>query len=129
MVARVKRAVQEVDERMAITPETLAPARGNAFDAATLGEAFRATAAEHAQRVALRAPAPGTDLTWGRYAEEVHRAATALHKLGLTAGDALALMLTNRVEFHVIDTAALNLGVTTFSVYNTFSPDQIRYIT
>ena len=37
-------------------------------------------------------------------------------------------MLTNRPEFHLVDTAALHLGAVPFSIYNTSSPDQITYL-
>jgi long-subunit acyl-CoA synthetase (AMP-forming) len=36
-------------------------------------------------------------------------------------------MLTNRPEFHIADTAALSLGATPFSLYQTLTPDQIAY--
>jgi long-subunit acyl-CoA synthetase (AMP-forming) len=36
-------------------------------------------------------------------------------------------MLTNRPEFHWFDSAALHLGATPFSVYNTYAPEQIQY--
>ena len=36
-------------------------------------------------------------------------------------------MLTNRPEFHFFDSAALHLGATPFSVYNTYTADQIQY--
>jgi long-subunit acyl-CoA synthetase (AMP-forming) len=38
-------------------------------------------------------------------------------------------MLTNRAEFHIIDAAALNLGVASCSLYNSFAPDMVRYVT
>jgi long-subunit acyl-CoA synthetase (AMP-forming) len=37
-------------------------------------------------------------------------------------------MLLNRPEFNVCDTAALHLGATPFSIYNTSSPEQIAYL-
>jgi long-subunit acyl-CoA synthetase (AMP-forming) len=36
-------------------------------------------------------------------------------------------MLTNRPEFHLADTAAMSLGATPFSLYQTLTPDQIAY--
>ena len=36
-------------------------------------------------------------------------------------------MLTNRPEFHIADTAAMSLGATPFSLYQTLTPDQIAY--
>ena len=43
-------------------------------------------------------------------------------------GDTVALMLGNRPEFHIADLAVMTLGATPFSIYQTFTPDQIAYI-
>jgi long-subunit acyl-CoA synthetase (AMP-forming) len=51
-----------------------------------------------------------------------------LHRLGVRAGDTVGLMMVNRPEFHVVDLAAIHLGATPFSVYNTSSPEQIEYL-
>jgi long-subunit acyl-CoA synthetase (AMP-forming) len=37
-------------------------------------------------------------------------------------------MLTNRPEFHLLDTAAMHLGAVPFSIYNTSSPEQIAFL-
>ena len=37
-------------------------------------------------------------------------------------------MLTNRPEFHLVDTAALHAGATPFSIYNTLAPEQIAHL-
>ena len=37
-------------------------------------------------------------------------------------------MLTNRPEFHPVDSAAMHLGATPFSIYNTYTPDQIKFL-
>jgi long-subunit acyl-CoA synthetase (AMP-forming) len=37
-------------------------------------------------------------------------------------------MLLNRPEFNLCDTAAMHLGATPFSIYNTSSPEQIAYL-
>jgi long-subunit acyl-CoA synthetase (AMP-forming) len=58
-------------------------------------------------------------ITWREYAERVRRVAAGLAALGVGRGDAVGIMLTNRPEFHIIDAAALHLGATPFSVYNT----------
>ena len=39
----------------------------------------------------------------------------------------MGLMLTNRPEFHWFDAAALHLGATPFSIYNTYAREQIQY--
>ncbi|HYN91236.1 MAG TPA: long-chain fatty acid--CoA ligase, partial [Thermoleophilaceae bacterium] len=46
---------------------------------------------------------------------------------GLERGATMALILTNRPEFHWFDAAALHLGATPFSLYNTYTAEQIQY--
>jgi long-subunit acyl-CoA synthetase (AMP-forming) len=91
-------------------------------------EAFQITAAENADRVALRTADGAVSITWAQYAERARRIAGGLAALGVGRGDTVALMTTNRPEFHLIDTAAFHLGATPFSVYNTSSPEQIEYL-
>ena len=74
------------------------------------------------------APVAGSRRSPGReYGEQVDRFALGLRELGLKRGDVFALMLTNRPEFHIADTAAMSLGATPFSLYQTLTPDQIAY--
>jgi acyl-CoA synthetase (AMP-forming)/AMP-acid ligase II len=54
-------------------------------------------------------------LTWREYAGRVESIAAGLAALGVERGDAVGLMLLNRPEFHLLDTAALHLGATPFS--------------
>ncbi|MGH2979724.1 MAG: AMP-binding protein, partial [Solirubrobacterales bacterium] len=96
--------------------------------AATLCEAFQATAAERPDAVALRTPGDGASITWAEYAQRVPRIAAGLASLGLERGDTVALMLTNRPEFNLADTAAMHLGATAFSVYNTSTPEQVEFL-
>jgi long-chain acyl-CoA synthetase len=102
--------------------------RPHALDAATMCEAFQITASERAEEVALRTIGDGISVTFAEYAERVKRIAAGLHALGVRRGDSVAFMLTNRPEFHLIDTAAMHLGATPFSIYNTSSPEQIAYL-
>src|SRR2546421_4120515 len=99
-----------------------------ALRASTLCEAFQITAAERSDQVALRTVGGKTSITFGEYAERVKRLAAGLHGLGVRRGDPVALMLTNRPEFHLIDTAAIHLGAVPFSIYNTSSAEQIAYL-
>ena len=48
-----------------------------------------------------------------------------LAALGVGRGDTVAIMLVNRPEFHLVDTAVMHLGAIPFSIYNTSSPEQI----
>ena len=90
--------------------------------------AFQRTVATQPDVVALRLPGDAGGLTWRRYGERVRRVAAGLHALGLRRGDTLALMLTNRPEFHLVDAAAMHLGAVPFSVYNTSSPEQVEFL-
>ena len=94
----------------------------------TVCGAFQATAADHSDRVAIRTKGDDFSITWGEYAQRVRAAAAGLAGLGLARGEAMAIMLTNRPEFHVVDAAAMHIGATPFSVYNTYSPEQIEYL-
>ncbi len=95
--------------------------------ASTLAEAFQLTAKAHPERTALRLKEDERSMTWGEYAERVRALAAGLAALGLGRGDALGIMLTNRPEFHWFDSAALHLGATPFSIYNTYAREQIAY--
>ncbi|MEU6577303.1 AMP-dependent synthetase/ligase [Streptomyces sp. NPDC046805] len=94
----------------------------------TLCAAFQATAARHPEAVALRTPGNAVTVTWAEYADRVRDTAAALAALGVRRGDTLALMMTNRPEFHFLDTAAHHLGAAPFSVYNTAAPQQIAHV-
>jgi long-chain acyl-CoA synthetase len=91
-------------------------------------QAFQRTAAAHSGRPALRVLDTSSGISWGDYASKVRQAAAALAAAGLGRGQPLALMLSNRPEFHIIDAAAMHLGATPFSVYNTSSADQLAHI-
>jgi long-chain acyl-CoA synthetase len=97
------------------------------LSASTVAEAFQATARAHPERTALRTRGDELSITWQEYADRVESTAAGLAGLGLGRGDAMAVMLTNRPEFHWFDAAAMHLGATPFSLYNTYTADQIQY--
>src|SRR5436305_8632230 len=103
-------------------------ARPAGLEARTMCEAFQMTAARVADNVALRTIGDGVSITFGEYAERVRRLAAGLHALEVRPRDTVAFMLTNRPEFHLVDAAAMHLGATPFSIYNTSSPEQIAYL-
>ncbi|WP_432837491.1 AMP-dependent synthetase/ligase [Dactylosporangium sp. CA-092794] len=96
--------------------------------ARSLCELFQGTAAAQADRVALRDAEGTVELTWRGYADRVRSVAAGLARAGVRRGDTVALMLTNRPEFHLVDLAVLHLGATPFSVYNTSAPEQVAYL-
>lgn len=94
----------------------------------TLCEAFQRTAAADPDAIALRTVGDAQTLTWRQYAQRVRNAAAGMAAMGVKAGDTVALMLTNRPEFNIVDTAASHLGAIPFSMYNSSSPEQIAYL-
>jgi long-chain acyl-CoA synthetase len=113
--------------RGAVT-QTEGSRRPPAVDASTVAEAFRITAAERADQVAIRTKQDGFTITWGELRARVDALAGGLAKLGVKRGETVALMLSNRPEFHLCDLSAMMLGATPFSIYNTYSPEQISYL-
>jgi long-chain acyl-CoA synthetase len=94
----------------------------------TFGEAFRRRVEMHPERIAVRTVDDRVSLTWRALRERVDRLAGGLANLGLRRGDTIALMLNNRPEFDVADLAAVTLGATPFSIYQTLPPEQIAYV-
>jgi long-chain acyl-CoA synthetase len=95
---------------------------------ATLCELFQMSVRTYPDTLALRTVGGTTELSWAQYGERVQRIATGLAALGVGRGDAVALMMTNRPEFALVDTAAMHLGATPFSVYNTLPADEIGFL-
>jgi len=102
--------------------------RSPALDAPSVAAAFQATAAAHPGAVALRTKDDEVSFSWGEYAERVRAVAGGLAALGVERGDTVGIMLTNRPEFHFADSAAIHLGATPFSVYNTSATEQVEYL-
>ena len=107
---------------------TITAAAGRAVDAPTLTEALRRTATNHPDIVAVRTPDDSVSLTWAELLERVDAVAGGLAKLGVGRGDTVAIMLSNRPEFHIVDLAAVTLGATPFSIYVTYPAEEIAYL-
>ena len=78
--------------------------------------------------MALRTVGGAVTITWDAYASRVRQIAAGLARLGIGYGDAVALMMANRPEFHLADTAVFHLGAVPFSVYNTAAAGQIAHV-
>jgi long-chain acyl-CoA synthetase len=96
----------------------------------TIASRWLDTTATLADRVALRSrDGDGwADVTYGQYRNRVARAAAGLRSLGVGPGDRVVLMMRNVPEFHVVDMAAVVLGATPVSIYNSSPPDQVAYL-
>src|SRR5215213_3423368 len=108
--------------------QTVAGSARRSIGARTMTEAFRLTVEDHPDRVAIRTKDDAVSLTWAQLRDRVDALAGGLAGLGVGRGDTVALMLGNRPEFHVADLAAMTLGATPFSIYPTFTPQQIAYV-
>jgi long-subunit acyl-CoA synthetase (AMP-forming) len=100
----------------------------DAVGAATIAEAFRITAVNRADQVAVRTKGDEIAWTWGELRERVDALAAGLTGLGLERGDTVALLFGNRPEFHLCDLAVVTAGATPFSIYMQYGPEQIRYV-
>ncbi|MFE5702254.1 AMP-dependent synthetase/ligase [Rhodococcus koreensis] len=94
-------------------------------EAPSLCHVFQSTVATRPDQIALRDWADGRTFTWREYDGQVRRIAAGLAGLGVRPGDTVAIMLTNRPEFHLVDTAVMHLGAVSYSIYNSFTADQV----
>jgi len=110
----------------AVTPK--AGGKRAATGARTIAEAFRLTSAERNDDVAIRTRGDEFTITWGALRDRVDALAGGLAQLGLGRGDTLALMIGNRPEFHICDLAGMMVGAAPFSIYSTYTAEQITYL-
>jgi long-subunit acyl-CoA synthetase (AMP-forming) len=78
--------------------------------------------------VALRTVNGSSRFTYAEYGAAVADTAAALFACGVRRHDVVALMFENRPEFHVVDAAAMQLGATTCSIYNTSPVRDIAHV-
>ena len=96
--------------------------------APTLSAAFRRTVAAHPDGLAVRTLDDAVALSWSSLARRVDALAAGLARRGVGRGDTVALLLSNRPEFHLADLAAVTLGAVPFSVYTTLPPEQMAFV-
>lgn len=96
--------------------------------APTMAQAFLRTIAWRGDAVALRTPDGSTQVRYDELLDVMGAIAAALTAHGVSPGDTVGLMLANRPEFHLIDGAAMLMGATPFSVYNTSPPEQLAFV-
>jgi long-chain acyl-CoA synthetase len=67
-------------------------------------------------------------LTWRQFRETTRKVAAGLIAQGVSAGDRVAIMVSNRIEHIVADAAALHAGCIPVPIYLTAAPEQIAAI-
>jgi long-chain acyl-CoA synthetase len=103
-----------------------------AEEARSLAGLFRLRVERTPEREAYRQYDPARKqwqpLTWREIAERVGRWRNALRGEGLAAGERVAILLNNSVEWVCMDQAALTLGLVPVPLYTTDSAENIAYI-
>jgi long-chain acyl-CoA synthetase len=96
----------------------------------TIVELFRQQVRALGSRTALRESVDGTwqSLTWADYGSAVREIAAGLTDLGIAPEDRVALLATNRAEWHFADLGILNAAAVTVPVYPTSAASQVAYI-
>ena len=67
-------------------------------------------------------------LTWRQFRETTRKVAAGLIAHGVSAGDRVAIMASNRIEHIIADAAALHAGAIPVPIYLTAAPEQIAAI-
>lgn len=65
--------------------------------------------------------------SYAEFAAEVNRAARALHAAGIVAGDRVGILMGNRVEWLVLDFAAMSLGAITVGLNTWATAHELAY--
>uniref|UniRef100_UPI003561909F AMP-binding protein n=1 Tax=Paraconexibacter sp. TaxID=2949640 RepID=UPI003561909F len=99
-----------------------------AVDARSIAEAFRITAEQRADEVAIRTKGDELSWTWADLRARADALSAGLAGLGLQKGDTVALLFINRPEFHLCDIAAMQIGGVPFSIYMQYTAEQIEFV-
>jgi long-chain acyl-CoA synthetase len=96
-----------------------------ALAASTLCEAFQITARLDPESTALVNHGGSERVTWADYAARVRTVTAGLVSCGVRPDETVALLLSNRPIFNIVDTAVLHAGAVPFSLYATEPVEQI----
>jgi long-chain acyl-CoA synthetase len=69
-----------------------------------------------------------TDITCKEAANQIRSAALGLIAEGVNAGDRVAILSATRYEWVILDYAILAIGAVTVPIYETSSPEQVRWV-
>src|SRR4051812_2035199 len=96
----------------------------------TLNELFNAAAETHREEEFMRYKSGGEwrSLSYGEVARRVREFALGLSRLGIGAGDKVAIWSENRPEWNLADLAALAIGAVDVPIYTTQARSQVEYI-
>ena len=100
------------------------------FQGDTIVDAFRHNVKVIPDRAALRWRSANAwlTLTWSEYGRAVAEVGAGLADVGVIQGDRVAILSSNRPEWHLADFGLLSSGAVTVPIYPTSSPEQVAYI-
>ena len=96
----------------------------------TIIAAFRRTVDRIGDRPALRRCSGDAweVLTWRDYGTAVAEVTAGLAEMGIGPGEQVAILSTNRVEWHLADIGTMANGSVTVPIYQTSSANQVAYV-
>lgn len=96
----------------------------------TVAELFQERLRLSGDRLAMKRKVDGkwTDITWREYGQNVRHFAVGLLALGLEPHETAAILGNNMPEWVYADTAIMSIGCITVPIYQTNTPEQVRYI-
>ena len=100
-------------------------------DPGTIPEAFSRAVRDHSTRTALRYKndkGAYTGITYEELDHATDRLAASLSRLGVRAGDTVAIIAYHGPQWVITDLAVLKLGGIVVPIYHTLAPSMIRYI-
>lgn len=94
----------------------------------TLKNCFETSLARNSARTALHFEETGRSLTYAALDERSNAVANALVDRGITRGDRIALMMSNRVEYVVADLAIIKVGAVKVPLNAMLTPKEFEYM-
>jgi long-chain acyl-CoA synthetase len=107
-----------------------ATATAAATGSQTIADLVPRSAAEHAERVAVRYKRDGSwhDVNYAQLAEIVQEIGLGLIDLGIEPGDRICILANTRPEWSYADMAATSAGATVVPIYQTNSPEECLWV-
>jgi long-chain acyl-CoA synthetase len=96
----------------------------------TIADLIPRSAAEHAERVAVRYKRDGAwhDVTYAQLAEIVREVGLGIIDLGIQAGERICILANTRPEWSYADLGATSAGTIVVPIYQTNSPEECHWV-
>ncbi|ELY37707.1 class I adenylate-forming enzyme family protein [Natronorubrum tibetense] len=94
----------------------------------TLKGCFESSLARNSERTALHFEETDETLTYADLDSQSNAVANALADRGVTPGDRVALMLSNRIEYIIADLAIIKAGAVKVPLNDMLTPDEFEYM-